>query len=757
MKKTTCIFFFLLTCTGFSQPNNPIDSLKTLLKKNSAPDTNLANVYNNLGYELRRVNPDSSKFFSDKGLALSLSLNYKKGIAFGYNNLGVFYHLQGKYPEALKYYNLSKKIKEDIGDVKGVISSQNNAGIVYYLQGYYDKAIELYTRSLKMQEQIQDTAGKANTLNYIASVHFYLTDYQAALKNYLEALKIYEVSGDKAGLAQEYNNIGVIYNTLGNIDKAIESYNRSLELTKDLGDNYLLASAYNNLGTSWKEKKEYEKALDFFNKSLALSKEMRQTQGIAYNLVNIGNIHEIKKDFVSALKNYREGLTLHEQIDDRNGMASALVFIANCQRELGNPTEAEASYNKALKQAQNIGAKDLVGKCYEGFARLYKQKNDFKRSYEYLGLYAAMRDTLLSEEKNKSMAEMQTRFDTDKKEKEITLLTKNKDLEELRSGEQQANLKKQRVTIYASLGGITLALTLAFFVLRGYSEKKKANLLLEEKNEAISKQKRVLEEKNILITDSIDYARNIQEAILPEMGLFKERFADSFVLFKPKDVVSGDFYWLHPLEKLSPSAQKGEALKHEGVILAAIDCVGHGVPGAFMALHSYNLLERIVKEDKDLSSARILDELNKKVLESLNQQNETSSAKHGMDLALIKIEGNKVEFAGARNPLVVVNKQGELIEIKADRMYVGGAQGDFTNQEVKIEKGSMLYLFTDGYTDQKGGPQNKKFFAEPLRSLFKEIVHLTGDEQKNLLEQKHIEWKGYGEQMDDILIIGVRV
>jgi len=757
MKKTLLPLFLFALVNTFAQTRHKLDSLLTVLASHSAEDTLLAKTLNETAYGFTRVNPDSSKIFADRALSLSTKLKFKPGIAFAYNTMGVFNHLQARYAEALEFYGKAKKIKEEAGDKKGMVSTQNNMGIVYYLQGQYDKALKNYVNSLQIQKTLHDTLGMAATFNYIASVHYYLSDYEKALGYYLDALGMYERVGDKSGIAQANNNVGIIYSTLGNLDKAIENYNASLDLSKQTSDRYNMASAYNNLGSAYQRKKNNVKALEYFNESLKLAREINNVQGIAYNVVSIGNIYEIKKDFVNALKNYREGLSLHEQINDRNGAAATLIFIANCQRDLRNPAEAEAAYSKAIKQAQSIGAKDLISKCYEGFARLYKQKNDFKRSYEYLNRYAALRDTLLSEEKNRSMAEMQTRFDTDKKEKEIALLTKNKDLEELRSGEQQANLKKQRVTIYASLGGISLALTLAFFVLRGYSEKKKANLLLEEKNEAISKQKQVLEEKNMLITDSIDYAKNIQEAILPDMSLFKEQFTDSFVLFKPKDIVSGDFYWLNGGRQETVSGKQQNTRSATDCLLAAIDCVGHGVPGAFMALHSYNLLEQIVKEGKDLSPADILDMLNKKVLESLNQQNETSSAKHGMDLALVKIKGNEIAFAGARNPLVVVNKQGELTEIKADRMYVGGAQGDFTNQQLKIEKGCMLYLFTDGYADQKGGPQNKKFFAEPLRALFKEIAHLTADEQKNLLEKKHLEWKGYGEQIDDILIIGVRV
>lgn len=732
------IFFF----TGFSQVRRKADSLFALLKKNLPADTSLVNIYNETAFELRRVNPDSSKLFAEKAQVLSLKLNYKKGSAFAYNNLGVFYHIQGDYPTALRYYEHSKKLKEELNDKKGVANIQNNIGISYAMQGYYDKALAYYFNSLKLQQEIGDTLGMANTYNYLASSYLYLADYDKALKNYLQAIHIHERLRDEAGLSQEYNNIGIVYTRLGNIDKAIESYKASISFLSTVGDKYMMASAYNNLGSAMREKKEYELSLSYYQKSLQLSKEMNQTRGIAYNLVGIAGIYEIKKEYKKALDNYAEGYKLHELTSNRRDMANCQLLMAGCYLEMGQLPEAENTYLKSLALSKETKAKDLVSQCYQGLARLYKLKKDFKNSYQYLTLYAGIRDSMLNEEKNKSMAEMQTRFDTDKKEKEIVLLSKNKNLEELRSSEQKASIKKQQVVIYASLGGITLALTLAFFVLQGYRQKKQANLLLEQKNDAIAQQKQILEEKNVLITDSIEYAKNIQDAILPPTSLFESCFKESFVLFKPKDVVSGDFYWLVKLD--------------ETVYLASVDCVGHGVPGAFMALHAYNLLERIVKGLVNPSPAQILDELNKNIITSLNQS-DGSAAKHGMDMSLLKIKESTVEFAGARNPLVICTLQAELIEVKADKMYVGGALGSFTNNKLAVEKGSMLYVFTDGYADQKGGAQNKKFFAEPFRSLLKEVSLLDCNSQMKTLEEKHIAWKGNNEQMDDILVIGIRL
>ena len=766
LKKITFLFFFFLHFLGFCQSKHKLDSLYTLLKKNPTPDTNLAKIYYVTAAELRRVNPDSSKLFADRALSISTKLNFKEGIANAYHLIGLYYTLKTNYTDALKHYEMSKKVREDIRDIKGIANSQNNIGIVYSQQGLYDKAFLNYKSALKLQEQVHDTAGMASTFNYIATAYYYLSDYEQALKNYLAALKIHEKTNNYNGLAQVYNNMGNVYHILDNRDKALENYRMALDIEKKMGDKFLMASANFNLGDIYKEKKEYDKALTYYLESMKLAKEKSRIDVMAKNLLSIGSIYEIKKDFIGALKNYTEALKMNEKLENRREMANSLIYLANCQQQLGQIGKSQQSLERALELAKGLKAKFVISLAYESFYKLYKLKKDFKKSYEYMALFSNLRDTLFGEEKNKNIAEMQTRFDTDKKEKEIILLTKNKNIEELQSSEQQANIKKQKVTIYSSLGGITLALTLVFFVLRGNIQKKKANFLLEEKNEDISAQKKILEEKNILITDSIEYAKSIQDAILPAEKTIYNLFSDSFILFKPKDVVSGDFYWLSPAGGDVRYGRTGEDISSEGVLLAVIDCVGHGVPGAFMALHSYNLLERITKKNKNLRPSEILDELNKKVIETLNQQNpkgnsKTSSVKYGMDLSMIKIfpaspDGKtKVEFSGARNSLVVVGK--EIIEVKADRMYVGGALGNFTNHSIVVEKGSMVYMFTDGYADQKGGSEGKKFFAGSLLNLLKDIALLPAVEQKNILEKTNNEWKGNFEQIDDILLVGIRV
>lgn len=269
---------------------------------------------------------------------------------------------------------------------------------------------------------------------------------------------------------------------------------------------------------------------------------------------------------------------------------------------------------------------------------------------------------------------------------------------------------------------------------------------LEEKNE-------IIEEKNKDISDSINYAQRIQQAILPPLEKLDKALSDYFILYKPKDVVSGDFYW-HATVKTTPSANEPS---YEIVVLAAVDCTGHGVPGALMSIIGSTILNQTVTNAAINTPADALSFLNKEVTKSLN------SIKDGMDMSLCAINFAKMElqYAGANNPIYIVRNK-EFIEIKADKKAIGADIEDaeiktFTNHVIPLQKGDSIYLFTDGYADQFGGPQGKKFKYKKFQELLVEIQDNTIQEQKHLLNFHHEQWKGTLEQVDDILLMGIRI
>ncbi|MEW6468646.1 MAG: SpoIIE family protein phosphatase [Bacteroidota bacterium] len=279
---------------------------------------------------------------------------------------------------------------------------------------------------------------------------------------------------------------------------------------------------------------------------------------------------------------------------------------------------------------------------------------------------------------------------------------------------------------------------------------------VEERTAEVVRQKQEIELQKIKIevlfnhvTDSIKYAKRIQEAILPPESLIKKYLPDSFVLYKPKDIVSGDFYWMEE--------------KSGKVLFAAVDCTGHGVPGAFMSIVGYNQLKLAINKLDTTQPSKILDELSKGVSETLHQKNyEDATAKDGMDISFCSLDrkNNLLEFAGAFNPLYLI-RDGELQEIKGNKFPIGVFLGkearSFTNHKLEVQKGDVIYIFSDGYADQFGGPKGKKFMQNQFKQLLLKIHQDPLDLQRETLDRRIEEWRGDEEQVDDMLVMGVRI
>jgi serine phosphatase RsbU (regulator of sigma subunit) len=271
---------------------------------------------------------------------------------------------------------------------------------------------------------------------------------------------------------------------------------------------------------------------------------------------------------------------------------------------------------------------------------------------------------------------------------------------------------------------------------------------VKERTLKIKKQKEEIEEQKKNITDSIYYARRIQNAILPSFKLISSHLRDYFILYLPKDIVSGDFYWVHETDGL--------------FMLAAVDCTGHGVPGAFMSIVGFNQLNHAVTVIKARSASVILDELNKGVITTLNENKAEGSIKDGMDMSLciLNLKSRKAEFAGANNPMYLI-RNNKLIKYKADHFPIGAFEGDkpqlFTNNEIDLAENDCLYFFSDGYADQFGGPDDKKFMYKRFEELLLEVHAKPMEKQKEILTTRFLEWKGDDDQIDDILVMGIRI
>jgi serine phosphatase RsbU (regulator of sigma subunit) len=300
---------------------------------------------------------------------------------------------------------------------------------------------------------------------------------------------------------------------------------------------------------------------------------------------------------------------------------------------------------------------------------------------------------------------------------------------------QKAQIKQERTQRIALYIGLIMVLGFGIFVYNRLQITRKQKVVIEE-------QKGMVEEKNQEILDSINYAKRIQTAILPPVPIVNEYLPNSFVLYLPKDIVAGDFYWM---EK-----------KDSKIFFAAADCTGHGVPGAMVSVVCNNSLNRSVREYGLTEPGRILDQTKELVVQEFEKSEE--EVQDGMDIALCSLEGNKLKYAGAHNPLWII-RNGEILETKANKQPIGKYDFAkvFDTYEIELQEGDTIYVFSDGYIDQFGGEKGKKLKSKAFKNMLLEIQNMSLADQKNYLIEAFHKWKGDLEQIDDVCVIGVRV
>jgi serine phosphatase RsbU (regulator of sigma subunit) len=572
--------------------------------------------------------------------------------------------------------------------------------------------------------------------------------YDKALEHFIEAEKIAELTSDKRAQAMSMENIGIMYKYQSMYEKALLNFGSALKIYTELGEKKSIANVLTDFGSLYYDLKDNEKALDYFLRSLNIVEELKDNEGIAGGLNNVAVIYEEMKNYSKAMEYHRKSLSLNQMFSNPRGISTSLYNIAliyNSQKQYEN---AVIYIDSAMDYAQKEGALELMKEYYITLSDIYYAKSDYKTSLSYYTKYAELKDTLVNQDRNKLIVEMSTKYQTDKKEKQNQILKQQNDLQNL-------SLNRQRIINYSVTFGLILFIGLAFFIYRGYRQKQRANILLEEKNliieeksKIVEEKSRIVEEKNKDITDSIRYAKRLQSAILKPEENLSGCFNDGFILFRPKDIVSGDFYWFEKFGKLS--------------MIAASDCTGHGVPGAFMSIIGCNLLTQAVNEYAITKPSAILNSVNKGLSKVLQQKKDEPSVKDGMDIALCVFDPERMilEYAGAYNPLWLV-RDGKIMEFKADKFPVGAFVGEevkqFTNHEIPVVKGDVIYLFSDGFADQFGGTDGKKFKYKSLQQLFLSNYLRSGQEQKNILNETFDKWIGELEQVDDVLVIGVKI
>jgi serine phosphatase RsbU (regulator of sigma subunit) len=462
----------------------------------------------------------------------------------------------------------------------------------------------------------------------------------------------------------------------------------------------------------------------------------------ANGLTGMGNAYIGTKEYLKAETCFLKSIKIQEEdLGDLKGQLTNYFNLAAMFYEMKQYEKAIDNSLHTLDILHKIGSFEYEVQVYDLLAKVYAANHQFDKAYDYHVRYLEMKDSVSALEGEKHVLEMQTKYETEKKENEIKALTQQNEIQDLQ-------LNKNKVIIYAIIAGFILLVFMAIMIYKRYTLKRDANAQLEEQNGRIQLQKEIIEQKNKDITDSIIYAKRIQEAILPSVEVLRSSLKDAFVFFKPKDIVSGDFYFY-------------EETSDGRYYFAAVDCTGHGVPGAFMSIVGHNALKQSINEFGKRKPAEILNQMNGILKSTLHSDDNDKSVKDGMDINLCCYDPSKgtLEYAGAFNPLWCVNGK-ELKEIKGDKFPIGeyAFEGErfFMNHEIKIQEGDCFYLFTDGFADQFGGERGKKFKYKNLQELLISMQGLDMTKQMESLDVTLQNWKGQLEQVDDILILGLK-
>jgi len=705
-------------------------------------NAHISHIYNNTGTANRiQGHYEKAISFHTNALENDRKRGNRAGEALSLNNLGNVYLKQGKYRDAISSYERSLDIRQDLNDNEGVAASLNNLGLVYKNQGDHDRALAYYQNALKIFEQEKDRVGRANALNNIGIVHRSNGNIEKALGFFMDALAEFEKLGNKVGEANTLNNIGNIYFQQAKHDQALEFYEKSYAVSEKVGDIHSMASKLGNMAGVYLVRGDKDKAVRTAHRALELQEKIGDEQGQISTLNNIGAYYLEEKDYDLALGNFLKAEKLEKRTGDRSYTATTLTSIGQVYQQQGQYQRALDYLKRALREAESSGNSSAMLTAFSALGETHAALGDYKQSYATEQARKQLQDSLDRATSTRDIAQMQARFETERKQREIEMLNKENEVNQLRIAKQR--MVRNLILVLSLLILVTLILIYA-----RYRAKQRANEELEGKNREIEAQKVLVEEKNWAITSSIEYAKRIQDAIMPTMAQIRAVLPESFVYYRPKEIVSGDFYWF--------SHQHGQTY------LAAVDCTGHGVPGAFMSMIGNDHLNQIVNVELNKSPDVILNRLHEEIQITLKQKHGVSENHDGMDVALcaINMEGMKLSFASANRYLYYV-RDNELTEVKGDHFNIGGVMHEdvrrYSLHEMDIRKGDTFYMFSDGVSDQFGGPNSKKFGYKRLRELLMEMHVLPMDEQRAFFEKNLLEWMGSGEQIDDFLMIGVRI
>ena len=727
MKKLLILVFVFSSISGSNALN--IDSLWSIWDDTSKPDTIRLEAIGIIAWEGYLFSkPDSAYYFAQLQYDFAKETSNSHFIAAALNTQGATRWMQSKYSSAIDHFLKSLEINEENGEEGAIASILNNIGLIYQQQGNLTESKKYYQKSLDKFEKLGFIYRTTGPLNNIGSIYKILGDYSIAMEYFNRAMKIGEEYEIKQAISISLNNLGEIYREMGEYNLAMQNFKRSLFIDEELKNKHGLTKTLNNIGLVYNSQKEYHEALGNYLISLEISEELGDKSGMAKTLILSGNIYEKQGELEKAMNYYQRSLETQKEVGDKQGIASSHINIANIYCKQERYIKSILHGDIGLSISVEMGLAKEIGDAANVLHKANKISGSQKKALEMHELYIVMRDSIVNKNNTRTLIEQDYKFKYDK-EKAIKSAKHNKKM--ALSAERK---KHQELISYGTSFGL---LTLLVFV-----------FVFNNRFQLTKKQKEIIKSKNRHITESIRYAKRIQEASLTDPDFLNEIFKDHFVFYQPKEIVSGDFYWAHKIN-------------NENIMIAVCDCTGHGVPGAFMSMVGNTLLNEVIIENKTMEIDNALSILNDQINITLKQDEENAQTIDGIDISLLLVNKSNgtIKFSGAGQNIIIANNS-KLQKLKGDPYplgYVSGEKRSYSCQEAKLEKGDIVYLFTDGFTQQYGGKSNQLYSENKFENLIKKSNQLAFEEQQLSFYRSFNNWKGGNNQNDDVCLIGFSI
>lgn len=733
-----------------------MDSIKLQVKEHTTEDTARAFFLNELAWQYLDFSLDTAEIYYQQGLDLSIRINYVSGIITAKNVKGILFRINNQLDEAAEVGKEVVALRLKYGPESKLTGAYTNLGSVYLVKGDFANALNYFNKALENAKKWKQTENELLILTNISIVYNNSDLNDLALEALQKAVIINkQLTGDaqKMQEAQLHTNIATIYQKRRLYKEAYKYYKYAYDTYKKEDNLRQLSIVVFNLTSTTRDNNDTKSCEYFLKEMESISKKLNETEYTASYYMTHSNYLMYRGQYSEALTEAKKGLAIVDTVNSIQLHGVLLGVMSDCYKYLKDYKKALEYSAKALHVIAPTGNRSEVATLYMGHAEAYQGLKDYKTALIYYEKSVLLRDSINTEAFDTRVATLNSFNQLDRKEKELELSNKEK---------EKVSIENKRQTTLLIAGSVVglLVLVLLLLSVRAYRVKQKDNVLLntqkeeiEEKNRGlheskkeIEHQKEIVEEKQKEIVDSINYALEIQKTLIANHDMVNQTIPDSFVFFQPKDIVSGDFYWA-----ASTSSATGKRF-----YLAVCDSTGHGVPGAFMSLLNINYLNEAIKEKNLVKPNEVFDHVRKRLIETISQ----NGRQDGMDGILICLEegSNTITYAAANNAPVLISEN-NLMELGCNKMPVGiGERKEaFTEFSVDIKKGDVLYLYTDGFADQFGGPAGKKFKYKQLKQLLLENADNAMETQKEIISSVFAEWRGTLEQVDDVCIIGIRI